>query len=341
MWFYGFPVRIRLSWYSPRFEEDHFFCTANLDLYISPISRSSRNDKMTAYGRSNFTLHLQQLGFPFCCGFGEVAGMTYIAFNHEVVPVLGISNRSTVTGGRCRCSTSGMLDEASIDVITFGPKSIKVRCPQWQCTRKTCRWGVATILLTKSRLFGMANSFSRLSTYHSNIMPWEDAKFSSRCRGWILDSWWVDRFTIGFLSQSWTSQKTTRAKCKAKFASYSAFVNGLAFSPRCKISDLSASEVSAEDLEVGNIRDSKISSCDLCTTSSSWTEMIPVIVVSMLFNSKEHKKSFRQVIMQLWNSPGQSLDIPRPEVLTQLRTGKTCKHPDKPLLNRWIFLALS
>lgn len=48
----------------------------------------------------------------------------------------------------------------------------------------------------------------------------------------------------------------------------------------------------------------------------------------MLFKSKEHKKSFREVIMQLWNCPGQSLDIPRPaKVLTQLRTGITCKHP--------------
>lgn len=48
----------------------------------------------------------------------------------------------------------------------------------------------------------------------------------------------------------------------------------------------------------------------------------------MLFKSKEHEKSFREVIMQLWNCPGQSLDIPRPaKVLTQLRTGITCKHP--------------
>jgi len=104
------------------------------------------------------------------------------------------------------CSTFVMLHEASINVITFGPKSIKVRCPQRLCTRKTCS-GVAPILLTKSRLFDVANSFSRLSAYHSNIMPWE------------------------------------------KFASYSAFVNSLVSSPRRKISDLSASEVSAEDLE--------------------------------------------------------------------------------------------
>ena len=56
--------------------------------------------------------------------------------------------------------------------------------------------------------------------------------------------------------------------------------------------------------------------------------MISAIVVSILFKSKEHKKSFREVIMQLWNCPGQSLDIPRPaKVLTQLRTGITCKHP--------------
>lgn len=51
---------------------------------------------MTAYSRSSFTAHLQQLGIPFCCGFGEVASMTYMAFNHEVVPVLRISNRSTI-----------------------------------------------------------------------------------------------------------------------------------------------------------------------------------------------------------------------------------------------------
>ena len=56
--------------------------------------------------------------------------------------------------------------------------------------------------------------------------------------------------------------------------------------------------------------------------------MISAIVVSILFKSKEHKKSFREVIMQLWNCPGQSLDIPRPaKVLTQLRIGITCKHP--------------
>lgn len=60
------------------------------------ISRSSRSDKMSAYSRSSFTVHLQQLGIPFCCGFGEVAFMTYMAFNHEVVPVLRISNRSAI-----------------------------------------------------------------------------------------------------------------------------------------------------------------------------------------------------------------------------------------------------